>query len=100
MFGRRRQRIIDSKAPVQNQQVKGPILTNGALEFIYQKPYAYPLITLLGGGVATFGQMNVYQNHQLQADLALTVAPVVGAGYPAQSLESQDLISASDEGDY
>lgn len=84
-------RIVNKNAPQQAAYHKGPILTNGALEFVYNKPVAWPLYTFLGGGVATNSQFNPYQGSQLDYQLALTTAPIYGAGVPASPLDFQQL---------
>jgi hypothetical protein len=72
---------------------KGPILTNGALEFIYEKPVAWPLYTYLGGGVATFKQFSPFPGAQVPYnDLHLTVDPIYGAGVPASQIDFQNLV--------
>lgn len=88
-----RKRIVNAHAPQLASYKKGPILTNGALEFIYQKPVTWPLYTMLGGGVATNQQFNPYQGPQVPYELALTVAPIYGAGVPASSIDLQNLVA-------
>lgn len=62
---------------------QGAILTNGAMEFVYDKPVAWPLYTMWGNGILVKFQLNSLQPPQLRNNLALTVAPIVGAGVPA-----------------
>jgi hypothetical protein len=95
---------VQKQVPVQVNRLnptvqyrQGPILTNGALEFVYQKPVAWPLYTLWGIGILVREQLNVLQAPQLRADLALTKAPIVGAGYPASSTEFEALLAQSAE---
>jgi hypothetical protein len=76
---------------------QGPILTNGALEFVYDKPVAWPLYTMWGPGILTRQQFDILAGPQLRVDLALTKAPIVGAGYPASSTEFEALIAQSNE---
>lgn len=82
MFGRKRNVIRSSQNP-QIAYRQGAILTNGALEFVYLKPVAWPIFTMWGPGILNRNQVNVLQGPQLRNDLALTVAPIVGAGVPA-----------------
>jgi hypothetical protein len=91
----RRRVIVNTQAPELASYVKGPILTNGALEFIYRKPVAWPLFKLTGPGIQTLQQFNVVQSPQLFGVLALTVAPVYGPGTPAGSITFQGLVDES-----
>jgi hypothetical protein len=88
-----RKRMFNSQAPQMASYHKGPILTNGVLEFVYEKPVTWPLYTFLGGGVATNQQFNPYQGPQLDYDLALTTAPIYGAGVPASQIDYQNLVA-------
>lgn len=93
-----RKRLFNTQAPQVASYHKGPILTNGALEFVYEKPVAWPLYGYLGGGVATFQQVNPFQGPQLDYQLALTTAPIYGAGVPASQIELQQLIAQAPAG--
>ena len=90
--------IYNRKAPEMAAYKKGPILTNGALEFIYQKPVTWPLFTFLGGGVATISQFNPFQGPQLAYNLALTNAPIYGAGVPAAPISFDNLVAQAPGG--
>jgi hypothetical protein len=94
------QKQIPRIANSHNDVVKyhqGPILTNGALEFVYDKETAYPLLTLWGPGIPTEQQFSI-PGPQLRVELALTNAPIYGAGVPAGSTEFQHLIDESEDG--
>jgi hypothetical protein len=88
--------ITNAAAPDLAQYVQGKVLTGGAELYGYQKPVTWPLYTLWGIGVRTLNQFNIVQPAQLFTRLALTNAPIVGAGVPSGSIEFQGLI---DEGD-
>lgn len=88
-----RKRMVNAQAPEMASYKQGPVLTNGALEFIYQKPVAWPLFGFLGGGVATFQQFNPFAGSQIPYNLALTEAPIYGAGVPASQIDFQDLVT-------
>ncbi len=98
MFGRKRNTIVNAKAPQMATYHQGPVLTNGALEFVYDKPVAWPLLGWTGGGVLTISQFNPYQGPQLDYDLALTRAPIYGAGVPASPLDFQNLVAQAPGG--
>jgi hypothetical protein len=98
MFGRNRKTMVNAKAPELASYHKGPILTNGALEFIYNKPVAWPLFGWTGGGVLTFFQFNPFQGPQLEYDLSLTKAPIYGAGVPTSPLDFQNLVAGAPGG--
>lgn len=92
-------RIVNQKAQRFAAYHKGPILTNGALEFVYDRPLlSWPMYTLLGGGVAVLGQFNPYQGPQSEYNLSLTVAPIYGAGVPASPIELQNLVAGAPGG--
>jgi hypothetical protein len=86
-----KRRIANPQAPQQATYHRGPILTNGALEFVYEKPVLWPLFTMWGDGIRTLSQINSVQAPQLDYNLALTTAPVYGAGVPAGSTNFQGL---------
>lgn len=88
--------IVNASAPQLARYNKGRILTGGAEVYGYEKPVTWPLYTLWGIGVRTLQQFNVLQSPQLFSDLALTTAPIVGAGVPAGSIEYQGLIEEGD----
>lgn len=93
-------RIANEHNPVVRYH-QGPILTNGALEFVYDKETAYPLQTIWGPGIETIQQFNVIPvNQQLRVELALTNAPIYGAGVPAGGTSFQHLIEDSDSASY
>ena len=87
-----RKRMVNPKAPQMASYHQGPILTNGALEFVYEKPVTWPIYTLWGDGIRTMQQFNVVQRPQLYVELSLTEAPIYGAGVPAGGVEFQGLI--------
>lgn len=93
-----RSRTVNNRAPQLATYHQGPVLTNGALEFVYDKPVTWPLFGYLGGGVATNNQFSVFQGPQKHYDLALTVAPVYGAGVPASGVDFQNLIAQAPGG--
>ena len=82
---------VNAQAPELAHYVKGKILTGGAEVYGYEKPVTWPLYTLWGIGVRTLRQFNVLQPPQLYSELALTTAPIVGAGVPAGSIDFQGL---------
>ena len=86
--------MVNVQAPEQATYHQGPILTNGALEFVYNKPVAYPLQTLWGRGVQILRQLNVVQPEQMRVNPVVTVAPIYGAGQPATQLQFQRLFEA------
>lgn len=94
MFGRPRQDIRNPHAPDVAVYRKGWILTNGALEYVYRKTTLYPLICFNGPGVFVQQQLSVIPTPQSRAELALTIAPIVGAGVPASSIDFQSLTQA------
>ena len=75
---------------------QGPILSNGALEFVYDKQTTYPLVDLLGPGIPNIEQFKSLPGPQLRVELALTTAPIVGAGYPAGYIKHQPLNDIKD----
>ena len=87
-----------SQAPELASYHQGPILTNGALEFVYDKPVTWPLYTLWGIGIVTKDQFASLQPEQLRSELALTQAPIYGAGVPAGSVEFQALLDDTSGG--
>lgn len=90
--------MVNPQAPEFAQYHQGPILTNGALEFVYDKPVTWPLYTLWGIGIVTQDQFASLQPEQLRSELALTQAPIYGAGVPAGSIELQSLLDDSSGG--
>lgn len=93
-------RIANDQNPVVRYH-QGPILSNGALEFVYDKETAYPLQTIWGPGVETLQQFNVIPvNPQLRVELALTHAPIYGAGVPAGDTSFQHLIEEAELNSY
>ena len=95
MFGMKKNRIENPKAPNLSSYHQGPVLTNGALEFVYNMPVAYPLYTMWGPGIVVQNQFNAVQPEQLRSELALTKAPIYGAGVPAGYVALQKLIDES-----
>lgn len=84
-----------SQAPELQAYHQGPILTNGALEFVYDKPVAWPLYTLWGIGIRTEEQFATLQPAQLRSELALTTAPIYGPGVPAGYVAFMKLLEES-----
>ena len=84
---------VNPQAPSLAQYRQGPILSNGALEFIYQKPVTWPLINFPTAiGIPTLQQFSIFPGApQLLYNLALTTAPIYGAGVPAGQIELQGL---------
>lgn len=95
MFGRNKNLIVNPQAPTLASYHQGPVLTNGALEFLYNKPVNWPLYTLWGSGIVVNNQLNVTQPEQLRSELALTVAPIYGPGVPAGYVALQKLLEES-----
>ncbi len=89
----RKNRMVNPQAPALASYHQGPVLTNGALEFVYDKPVTYPLYTLWGNGIQTIDQFAALQPKQEPSSLALTPATLVGAGVPAGSIELQALLA-------
>lgn len=91
---RKLRRIVHgTQSPQLQSYHKGPILTNGALEYIYEKPVAWPLYTLWGIGIRTLDQFSIFPSKpQFRAELALTNAPIYGPGVPAGSIQLQGLL--------
>lgn len=87
--------MFNPAAPQFGAYHQGPILTNGALEFVYDKQVAWPIYTEWGIGIRTQNQFASLQPAQLRSELSLTVAPIVGAGVPAGSIEFQRLLEES-----
>lgn len=81
--------IANPHAPELASYREGPILTNGALEFIYEKPVAYPLINFpVSIGLVNEEQFNVLPSApQVFVDLALTEATFQGAGVVAGTFD-------------
>lgn len=94
-----RRLIPNPAAPNLSSYHQGPVLTNGALEFIYNKPVTWPLYTLWGIGIRTIDQFNTLASPQLRSELAVTTAPIVGPGYPAGAIALQQLIDESGAND-
>lgn len=84
--------MTNSQAPRLARYFQGPILTNGALEFVYEKPVTYPLYTLWGIGIQTLDQFNVVQPEQLRSTPAVTQQPIYGPGVPASSIALMRLL--------
>lgn len=84
--------MVNQQAPNLGRYHQGPILTNGALEFIFDKQFAYPLITYWGYGIRQREQFNVVQPPQLRAVFANTVAPIYGPGVPNGQIEFMRLL--------
>jgi hypothetical protein len=87
--------IRNPHAPM-NAYHQGPILTNGALEFVFDKQTAYPLLTFWSPGIPTIQQFDSLPVPLYRAELAVTQAPIYGAGVPAGGTDFQHLISASE----
>jgi hypothetical protein len=90
--------LRSTQAPELAAYHQGPILTNGALEFVYDKPVAWPVYTLWGIGIPTENQFASLQPEQLRSELALTQAPIYGAGVPAGYVEFMKLLEESGAG--
>ena len=85
-------RVIRSpQAPTLAMYQRRPLPSAGAPEFVYLKPVTWPLFTLWGNGILTVEQLNILQPNQLRAALALTKAPIYGAGVPAGAIELEPL---------
>lgn len=63
--------MYNSQAPQLAAYHQGPQLTNGALEFVYDKPVTYPLQTMWGPGIETISQFSILQTPQVEVNLAL-----------------------------
>jgi len=83
--------IRNSHAPQMASYHQGPILTNGALEFIYEKPVCWPLYTYWGRGLRNIEQWHTLQQPQLRTVHAVTVQPIYGPGVPAGYIQHQGL---------
>lgn len=89
-------RILGRKHTVPNvnfyeyQLTPNPVPSNGALQFVFQQKWEYPVQTLEGPGKRA-GQFMIYQPPQLRAELALTAASLQGAGVFAGGTQMQRL---------
>lgn len=84
-------------APTLARYHQGPILTNGALEFVYEKPVTYPLITLKGPGQLIAKPFRIVAPQLGHYDLQTTDVSLQGAGVIAGGVEFQSL---TEPGDY
>ena len=91
MLGRRRNLQPSTQAPQLAAYWQQPLPDPGALAFVYRKPVSWPLFTMWGDGILNRLQFNCLQSPQLRNVLALTVAPIVGPGYPAGQWDQQGL---------
>lgn len=73
---------------------QGPIYTNGALQVVFEKKWAYPVITLKAAGQVA-GQWQTRQNPQLRIHMALTSATLEAAGQRAGQVVHQPLVDDS-----
>lgn len=87
-------RIFRRKHSVPNvnfyQYTQAPVFTNGALQFVFERKWEYPIEVLEGAGKRA-GQFMIYQPAQLRAQLALTAASLQGAGVFSGGTEMQRL---------
>jgi hypothetical protein len=72
----------------------GPIYTNGALEMVFNKKWAYPVVLIKGAGQVA-GQWASRQAPQLRAQLALTSTTLKAAGQYAGQINFQPLTDDS-----
>lgn len=76
------------------QYHQGPIYTNGALQLVFEKKWAYPIVLTKGAGQYA-GQWSTRQNPQLRAHVALTPATLEGAGIRAGQISSAQYLTDS-----
>lgn len=85
--------LVNPAAPENGKYRQGPIYTNGALEFVFERLTTWPLQPpiIRGPGIFTLEHIHPYQPAQAHVLLAVPTSPIVGAGVPAGSIELQGL---------